>query len=202
MRADLPAEFSRVGQESLPRLMSTVAQMDPIAPEAIARRLELGRQCFTAQVEGIIAAYGWLTRGPEYVGEFERELRVGEGEAYIWDCATSPGYRRQRLFSALLAHITACSRQEGIRRLWIIGVIAAEEINHGVAEAGFQPVMRLGYLRLDKRRLLALTPAREASAQELASARRLLEAEGDRAYGSLLLGNSARPRPPDTHFDG
>lgn len=182
--------------------MATVKQMDPIIPEAIARRFELGRQCFTARVEGVIAAYGWLTHGPEYVGEFERLLQVRPGEAYIWDCATLPAFRRQRLFSALLAEITARSRRAGLRTLWIIGVTAAEEINQAVVEAGFQPALRLTYLRLGQLPLLMLNPAPGASVQQIASARRLLQAEDERSFGPLLMGNSSRPRPPDTHYDG
>lgn len=197
--AHLPVEFSQIEKDSFDRLMTTVTQMDPITPQAVAKRFEIGRECFIAQVNGSIAAYGWVTRDLEYVGEFERELQVQEGEAYIWDCATLPDYRRQRLFSSLLAFITERLRREGIKQIWIIGLNAALEINSGVAEVGFQPVMRLTYLRLINRRMLMLTPLGGISTQQLASARRLLKMRGEQFYGRMLVGNSVRPRPPDTH---
>jgi GNAT superfamily N-acetyltransferase len=202
VEANLPVEFSQIEKDSLPWLLATVEQMDPIAPEALARRFETGRRCFVARVEGLVAAYGWVTLGPEFVGEFERELQVREGEAYVWDCATLPKYRRQRLFSALLSSLTGQLRQEGLNRIWIIGLTVAREINFGVAAAGFRSMMHLTYLRLIDRRVLALYPHQGVAASQIASTRRLLQMEGERAFGPLLVGNSRLPVPPETHFDG
>ena len=199
--ARIPTEFGTVQPDSLAQLAAAVGQMDPIDPGALARRFELGKQCFVMRVDGSIAAYGWLTRGPEWVGEFERELRVLEGEAYIWDCATLPNYRRQRLFSVLLAHVTNQLRHEGLRRLWLIGINGSQRMIDGVQAAGFQPILGLAYARLfDKHGLLARS-AGGASPQQLAAGQRLLRAEHETAHGSLIVGNSARPQPPDTHFD-
>jgi hypothetical protein len=182
--------------------MATVEQMDPISREALTRRLDAGCQCYTARVSGTVASYGWVSFGPEYVGEFERQLQVREGEAYIWDCATLPDFRRQRLFSAVLAYLTGQLKQGGLERTWIIGLNTAQEITRGVEAAGYRPLMNLIYLRLIDRRVLALDPHRDAPAAQVAYARRLLHQEGERAIGSLLVGNSGRPVPPDTHFDG
>jgi GNAT superfamily N-acetyltransferase len=202
VEAEIPAELSQLGVDMLPRLLAAVEQMDPIAPEALARRFDLGCRCFAAQVDGTIAAYGWVTCGPEFVGEFERRLQVRKGEAYIWDCATLPGYRRQRLFSALLAHIILRLHSEGWQRLWIIGLNAALEINSGVAEVGLEPILRLTYLRLFERRVMMLSPVQSATLRQLASARRLLKLEGEHDIGPLLVGNSTHPKPPDTHYAG
>ncbi len=197
----VPAEFRQVQPASIPQLVATARQMDPIVPGALARRFEIGRRCFAAWVDGSIAAYGWLTHGPEWVGEFERELHVPDGEAYIWDCATLPRYRRQRLFSALLGYVTDQLRREGLRRLWIIGLVVAPSIVRSVEAAGFEPVLRLAYLRLLDKRILLTAPVRNIPPQHLSAARRLLKTGHERAYGPLIVGNSARPRPPDTHFD-
>lgn len=202
VEAHVPTKFSRLEGDALPRLMTTVSQMDPISPAAIARRFDAGSWCFAAWVGGSIAAYGWVTRGPEYVGEFERQLRIREDEAYIWDCATLPNYRRQRLFTSLLGYITRQLQREGNQQAWIIGLTAALEINSGVAEIGFQPLLRLTYLRVVNKRMLVLTPVQDATAEQLDSARRLLKAKGEQEFGRLLVGNSVRPQPPATHYAG
>lgn len=201
IEARLPAEYCQIEKGSLAALLSSVEQMDPIAPDAIARRFDGGRQCFTAQVNGDIAAYGWITHGPEYVSEFDRQLQVEEGEAYVWDCSTLPVYRQKRLFITLLAYISERLRGEGVQRLWIIGLNGAQAINRGVAAAGFKPVMRLAFIRLSGMNVLMLNPHKNASTQQRRDARRLLRGEGELAIGPLLVGKPKLGKPPDTHSD-
>lgn len=200
--ARIPASFGRVHEGMVPQLLRATRQMDPIAPEAIWRRFEMGSQCFVARVDGSIVAYGWLTRGPEWIGEFERQLLIPEDEAYIWDCATLPAFRRQRFFSALLGHIVDQLKQEGVQRLWIISVRVVPALARGLEAAGFQPLVSLSYLRIIDRHLLLATPQKGVTARQLASARHLLKRDSEKAYGRLLAGNSSRPTLPDTHFDG
>jgi hypothetical protein len=200
-RANVNAEFTEIGSEEIADLTAAVSKMDPISPEAIARRFALGRRCFAMRKGDVVAAYGWLTPGPEWVGEFERELQVVSGEAYLWDCATSPQFRRRRLFGSLVGHVTGSLRREGLERLWIIAVISAPAINQGLYAAGFQPAVGLTYGRLLDRRVLLVRPLRGAAASRLAAARRLLCSEKDSAFGPFILGNSVRPMPPDTHVD-
>lgn len=112
------------------------------------RRFTGGRRCFVALVDGAIASYGWVSQGVEDIGELERSFRMAPDEAYIWDCATLPPYRGQRLYCALLSHIATTLFSEGARRLWI----GASQDNiasiRGFATAGFQPVLQMTYLRL------------------------------------------------------
>jgi hypothetical protein len=181
-------------------LITAACQHDPINPRALLRRIETGRQCFAAWVDGCVAAYGWVTHGPEWVGEFERELQVQDGEAYIWDCATLPKYRHQRLFSGLLRYMITHLWQQGLERVWIIGLAAPLSILQGVTAAGFDPVVRLTYLRLLDKRHLLTTSFTGVSDDQLSAARRLLTSEKDRAFGPLIVGNSRRPTLPDTHY--
>ena len=112
------------------------------------RRFGGGRRCFVARVDGSIATYGWVSRGVERIGELERTLRMAPAEAYIWDCATLPHYRGQRLYCALLSHIAATLCHDGAQRLWIGAALSNAPSIRGFAAAGFQPVLRLTYLRL------------------------------------------------------
>jgi hypothetical protein len=200
-RASIKAEFTEIDSGEIADLTAAAGQMDPISPEAIARRFALGRRCFAMRNGDVVAAYGWLTPGPEWVGELERELQVVSGEGYVWDCATVPQFRRKRLFGSLVGHMTESLRREGLERLWIIAVITAPPIDQGLYAAGFQPAMGLTYGRLLARRVLFIRPLRGATASLRPAASRLLRSEKDSALGPFILGNSVRPTPPDTHVD-
>ena len=105
-------------------------------PNEIQARLASGRRCLAARVDDKIVAYGWVSLTPEYIGEQERELKVAQGEAYIWDCATLPEYRGARLYSALLSAILNTLRAEGLERAWIGASVENRASLRGFANAG------------------------------------------------------------------
>src|SRR5262245_40705165 len=70
----------------------------------VLERLETGRRCFVALVDGRIASYAWVSSHCERVGELERVFVLSEGDRYIWDCATVADHRGQHLYTALLSH--------------------------------------------------------------------------------------------------
>ena len=117
-------------------------------PDEIQRRFDAGSRCFVARIGGAFAAYGWVSEGEERIGELERSLRMRPGEAYIWDCATLAPYRRQGIYSALLVYIVATLRREGVHRLWIGTALQNRPSLKGFANAGFQPVVTIRYIRL------------------------------------------------------
>src|SRR5690349_6737958 len=88
--ARVQAEFEELGLADVDDL---AAAMDLPGPEPILRRIKGNRRCFSLRVAGQIAAYGWVTRGPECVGELERQFHLHDDEAYIWDCSTLPAWR-------------------------------------------------------------------------------------------------------------
>ncbi|MBI1801779.1 MAG: GNAT family N-acetyltransferase, partial [Chloroflexi bacterium] len=109
----------------------------------IAGRFADGKRCYVAQAEDEIAAYGWVSFREEQIGEIGLRVRLAAGEAYIWDCATPPAYRRRRLYAALLSHIVGELRAEGLGRLWIGADAANLPSQGGLALAGFVPVADL-----------------------------------------------------------
>lgn len=151
------------GSESvrvLPAIRATLSEVPPEAANALATAMGLadstavverfsnGRRCFAAWVDGAIATYGWVSQGVECIGELERSFRMTPDEAYIWDCATLPRYRGQRLYCALLSHIAATLCSEQIQRLWIGASVTNIPSIRGFAAAGFQPILQITYLRL------------------------------------------------------
>src|SRR5260370_17401516 len=107
--------------------------------DLVAIRLSRGCRCFGAWAGDDLLGYGWLTSGPEWIGEVDLEIRPGEGEAYIWNCVTLPPYRRQGVFGAMASGIAARSQSEGLSRLSIASVaIPAEKV---IPRAGFAPIL-------------------------------------------------------------
>jgi len=165
------AVFGEVQRE---RAEPLAAAMDLSDPDPILRRFATGRRCFTAWVDDRIAAYGWVSQAAECIGELERKIQVSAGEAYIWDCATLPPYRRQRLYSALLSHILVKLHGEGVRRIWIGSSLDNRPSLQGFANAGFQPVITLLHARLFNLRCVWMIGYRAAPGDLVAAARRAL----------------------------
>ena len=108
--------------------------------DLVAPRLARGCRCFVVSVDGAIAGYGWLSTGPEWIGELQLEIRPQPGEGYIWNCVTLAEHRRKGVFASLLVGICEVARGEGLKRLWIGSVAIPAE--RAVAPSGFRPVLR------------------------------------------------------------
>ncbi len=141
----VPATFKRLGLEEIELL----ANLMPLADPAVLRqRLASGKRCYAAQVGEALAAYGWVSWHEEEIGEIGLRLHLMPGEAYIWDCATAPAYRRLRLYTALLVHIVEQLHHEGLCRVWIGANANNAASQQGIALAGFQPVADLVVTRV------------------------------------------------------
>lgn len=110
------------------------------APLAAAR---LGRGCraFAGWVGEAVAGYGWLSQGPEWIGEVGLQVEPAEGEAYLWNFVTLPAHRRRGIFRALVVEACAAAADEGLTRLWIGSIAGTAE--QAVVEAGFRPALSI-----------------------------------------------------------
>lgn len=141
----ITASFGEARREDA-EVVAAAMGLDGVAD--VIERLAAGRRCFVARVDGAVAAYGWVSRGEERIGELERPFHMAAGEAYIWDCATLPPYRGKGLYGALLSHMVAALREDGVQRIWIGASLGNQPSVRGFASAGFQPVITLTYLRV------------------------------------------------------
>src|SRR6266699_4192968 len=145
--------FTRAGPEIVQELARTMEFDDPTA---ILQRFTRGCHGYIARIEGKLAAYGWVTFDEESIGELGLSIRLKTGDAYIWDCATLPAYRGQRLYPALLAYMLNELQSEGLRRVWIGTDADNLPSQSGVALVGFQPIVDILMTRvLTIRRLWA-----------------------------------------------
>jgi len=108
--------------------------------DLVEQRLARGCRCFIVTLDEQLAGYGWLSTGPEWIGELQLEIRPGDLEGYIWNCVTLEPVRRRGVFKSLLDGIAAHARAGGVGRLWIGSVaIPAEK---ALPPAGFRPALR------------------------------------------------------------
>ncbi len=155
--------------------------------ETVRQRLSAGKRCFAAWFQEAVVAYGWVSRGSEYIGEQEREIKLKADEAYIWDCATLPAYRGQHLYSALLSYILQELREESVERVWIGTSVSNHASLRGFANAGFSPVVTLVYARLLNLSVRWIGEQRGASREMIAAARRALLCADERMWGPLVI---------------
>jgi acetyltransferase (GNAT) family protein len=154
----------------------------------VLRRLETGRRCFVAIVDGRIASYAWISSRCERVGELERVFALSEGERYIWDCATVADQRGQHLYTALLSHTLFHLKGEGVRRVWIGASRANRFSTRGIVRAGFSPAIETSYFRLGRLRYLRLVRPSSAPQSLADDAVRLIAQQDERRIGSIFVG--------------
>jgi GNAT superfamily N-acetyltransferase len=144
--------------------------------DLVAARLARGCRCFGAWAGDDLLGYGWLSSGPEWIGEVDLEIRPGDREAYIWNCVTLPPHRRQGVFGAMVAGIAARARTEGLSRLWIGSVaIPAEKV---IPRAGFAPVLHFSSELLSGIRWVKVRSDTEVEPDLLAAGREVLAVGG------------------------
>lgn len=178
-------EFKEVGDAEATAL---AAAMNQDSPTLVRQRLHTGRRAFALAAGSEIVSYCWVTCGPEYVGELEREFQLLQDEAYIWDCATVPAWRGKGCYSALLGRIVHRLDSEGVARIWIGASRQNRPSIRGFANAGFQPVVDVAYHRLYRLTFFWIDRPLSNGHSLVSSAYRILLAERERRFGQLAIG--------------
>ncbi|TMC47123.1 MAG: GNAT family N-acetyltransferase [Chloroflexi bacterium] len=176
--ARVPATFTRVVEAAAARMLADAMRLPA---EHVRARFAAGARCYVGAVDGVWASYGWVSFHEEQIGEISLRIRLKPGEAYIWDCATAPAYRRLRLYTALLAHIVAELRAEGFTRIWIGADSDNLPSQYGIATVGFQPVADLLINSASPARQLQLRGRPGAPTQIVSDVRQMLHG------GDLIL---------------
>ncbi len=179
----VPATFKQLGLDEI----ESLANLMPLAdPARLRQRLVSGKRCYAAQVGDALAAYGWVSWHDEEIGEIGLRLHLLPGEAYIWDCATAPAYRRLRLYTTLLVHIGEQLHREGLCRVWIGANANNAASQQGIALAGFQPVADLVVTRVIGLRQFWVRGRAGVPDYVVDDARRALLGDRDRAWLAAL----------------
>lgn len=177
----IQAEFRRLTPDLVPALASSTTSL---TLTEIAGRLESGRQCYVALVDGQIAAYGWVSFVEEDIGELNLRIKLLPGESYIWDCATLPAFREKLLYSALLIHILRELHAQNICRAWIGADLENLPSQKGIARAGFHHVADLVIERVLAMRQVWVTGLPGVPDKVVAEARRAFLNDRDKVWQS------------------
>ena len=184
IQPDIAANFSEVTREPASTL---AAAMELPGLETIQQRFAAGRRCFAAWVQEEIATYCWFSQTPECIGEMEREIKIPADEAYIWDCATVPAFRRKNLYNALLGRLALHLKAEGLRRVWIGSSLENHPSQRAFMSAGFRPVVTALYARLYNLSCMAIFGTSDAPKELVDLARQRLARRHERSWGPILL---------------
>jgi hypothetical protein len=158
--------------------------------DRVAIRMTRGSRCFGAWRGSVLAGYGWVSTSPEWIGELALEMAPGQGEAYVWNCATVAEYRRRGVFGQLVRSMKSQLETEGFTRTWIGSMEGPGE--HAVLAAGFVPVIRFDSSARWGLRWLRIRPAYRADAGLLSAARKSLSRHGVPLGSGFYLGRGER----------
>jgi len=175
----VPADLRRVTLDLAPVLAFST---DALPLAEITRRLESGRQCYAAWVDGQVVAYGWVSFDYEDIGELNLRIKLLPGEAYIWDCATLPAFRQRLLYSALLNYILGELRAQNLCRAWIGADYDNVASQKGMERAGFHHVADLVIERVLAMRQVWVIGLPEVPESMVAEARRTFLNDRDKVW--------------------
>jgi ribosomal protein S18 acetylase RimI-like enzyme len=188
----LAVTFRRLGPDSAPALATA---LDGDTAGEVLKRFDTGRRCYTAWVNGSLAAYGWVSFDEEFIGELSLRLTLLPGEAYIWDCVTLPAYRQHHLFTALLVYILGELRADPLCRVWIGANLENVASQRGIARAGFRRVADLVVARVLAMRLVWVQGHPGVPDHLVAQARRAFLGDRDKAWLSAVSTATSYRRP-------
>ncbi|MBA2364030.1 MAG: GNAT family N-acetyltransferase [Chloroflexia bacterium] len=128
-----PPDGFLVDESDQHEVLARMAQL-PIA-EVLAR-IERNNRPYVAKIGDESVAYGWSAAGPAEIDTILR-FDVPEGERYLWDFVTLPGWRRLGIYPALLQEIV---RREAtaVSRFWVGHDAGNEPSRRGILKAGFR----------------------------------------------------------------
>jgi RimJ/RimL family protein N-acetyltransferase len=184
--AEIEAEFVEANTADIDNL---AIAMNLPSPALIEERFKGQRRCFCFKKDGRIISYGWVTHGPEQVGEFERHFNLHPNEAYIWHCGTVPEWRQKGLYTALLNKVIyRLAEEQTAPTIWIGASRLNQPSIQGIAKAGFKRVLDATY-----RRTLFLTFVwfKESTANQPAlipDAYRIMQKPSERRIGNVAIG--------------
>lgn len=84
--------------------------------ELFKKRFKKGRICFIALDGERVCSFAWVSFENEYENDCRMEIKLHEGEGYIFDSYTVPEYRGSGFQTALISKRLAYLKDQGFRR--------------------------------------------------------------------------------------
>ena len=132
----------------------------------IADRIRNGHKAFVAYFKNQPAAFGWIATRSATIGELNHEIKLPEGNRYLWNFRTLEPYRGMGIYPRLLQYIIR-NEIETAEQFWIIHAPENKASLNGIVKAGFQFV---GTLYINKSGLVMVNAQAENHRAELVAA--------------------------------
>jgi hypothetical protein len=113
-------------------------------------RLRRGERCFLALHDGRVVSARWLTSGKAFVEYLATEVRLGEGEVYLYDAYTSPAFRNLGVYGAASTRLARLLAAEG--RVRTVAAVPPDDpaAVRACESAGYRRAGTVGYFGLGR----------------------------------------------------
>jgi hypothetical protein len=118
--------------------LETLARVNRLDDAEVQRRVEAGHRPYLAWLGERPVGYGWSATTEASIGEQGIRLVLPPGNRYLWDFATLPEWRGQRMYPRLLQAILRAEQAEA-ERFWIGHDASNVASARGILAAGFHP---------------------------------------------------------------
>ncbi len=122
-------------------------------PRTLRDRLAGGQVCFVACRQGRIVGCSWTATDRARLEFLDREVRLGDGEVYVFDTFTTVECRGQGISPALSAEIYRQFHAAGFRRAIRVVWAANTDAIRSLAKTDNRVVGALGYWKLGSWRI-------------------------------------------------
>ena len=111
-------------------------------------QLNAGHWCFVARHEGQIVAVSWAADRCAWIFYLACEIRLLDGEVYVYDSFTRPDFRGQAVSPAIRTEMIRYFRAADYQRM-ILGTVPENHANlQAVRKVGFRPFGVMGYIKI------------------------------------------------------
>lgn len=114
----------------------------------IESRFSRGELCCCALFKSEVVSHCWIAFERECVGEIEREVRLRDGEVYLFDAFTSPAHRGRELFPAVLSKSLDWAEAKGYSRALIFALSDNQASVRAITKAGFKLFQTVTWLNM------------------------------------------------------
>jgi GNAT superfamily N-acetyltransferase len=155
--------FHKVTAEEAETVQAIMDQAGSYAPGDVAQRLAMGRAGYLGKIVDdkgalIPVTYGWVAFDREQLGNSGRFFTPPEGDVWLYDFATLPGYRGHGYYPALLRAILHDLDNGVTKRAWI-GTAPGNDVSaRSISRAGFTLVIEMEPTFGEKGEFIGMNP--------------------------------------------
>ena len=123
---------------------AAMAQLQNRAVEEMQKRFADGHRAYVADLNGNLAAWGWVATHTASIGELKVAFTIAAAERYLWNFVTLAAYRGLGIYPRLLDAIISAESAEA-ERFWVGYAPENHASGIGIRKAGFVAVCEMSF---------------------------------------------------------